>query len=59
MKIDFGLTLDHVYANRGLAHSQLGNTDQAIEDLEHFMSTSQDPALRADVELLLAELKAR
>ena len=56
--IELDPSLDHVYANRGLAYAELGDTEQAIAELEHFLSVNQNPALTPQIESFLAELKA-
>jgi tetratricopeptide (TPR) repeat protein len=45
------------YNNRGLAYRQLGNREAAIADFERVLELSDDPALRDQAELRLAELR--
>lgn len=55
--IEIDPALDHVYANRGIAYARLGDTEEAIEDLEYFLSVNQNPALTPEVESFLDELR--
>ncbi len=48
-----------VYNNRGLAHAEIGNKEQAFADLEKAISLTRDPAIIADLEDTVKELRER
>lgn len=47
------------YANRGLAYREQGKLEQAMADLEQALSLTDDPALAAQIEGMIEELRGQ